>query len=69
MENNHFKQRVRTIKYGGIKYINNVPTDEINKYVSELPEKKRSSIAEVTQLLKDEGLISLIDEGESSPPC
>ncbi len=63
------KQRVRTIKYGGIKYINNVSTEKINNFVEQLPEDKRDSMAEVTQILKDEGLISLIPEDEPSPPC
>lgn len=69
MENRDFLQRVRTIKYGGIKYINNVPTEEINDFVEGLPEDKRNSMAEVTQMLKDQGLISLIPDDEPSPPC
>lgn len=69
MENRHSPQRVRTIKYGGIKYINNVSTEEINDFVADLPENKRSSMAEVTQLLKEQGLISLIPDDEPSPPC
>ncbi len=66
---NRIKQRVRTIKYGGIKYVNNVSEEKINSFVEQLPENKRDSMAEVTQILKDEGLISLIPEDEPSPPC
>ncbi|MFP4016321.1 MAG: hypothetical protein ACLFUI_04760 [Halanaerobiales bacterium] len=66
---NQIKQRVKTIKYGGIKYINNVPTEQISDFVDKLPDDKRSSMAEVTQILKEEGLISLIPDDEPSPPC
>ncbi len=55
--------------YGGIKYVNNVPRDEISSFIDSLPEEKRSSMAEVTQILKDEGLISIIPDDEPSPPC
>ncbi|MFW6035264.1 MAG: hypothetical protein ACOCRZ_03310 [Halothermotrichaceae bacterium] len=65
----YYKQRVRTLKYGGIKYVNNVSTEEINNFVNELPEEKRTSMAEVTQILNQEGLISLIPEDKPSPPC
>ncbi|MFP4660863.1 MAG: hypothetical protein ACLFPF_01610 [Halanaerobiales bacterium] len=66
---NQLNQRVRTIKYGGIKYVNNVSTEQINDFVENLPDEKRGSLAEVTQILKDEGLISLIPDDEPSPPC
>ncbi len=57
------------MRYGGIKYVNNVPRDEISSFIDSLPEEKRSSMAEVTQILKDEGLISIIPDDEPSPPC
>ena len=63
------RQRVRTIRYGGIKYVNNVPTEKISDFIDHLPEEKRSSMAQVTQILEDEGLISLIPDNEPSPPC
>ncbi|MFP4016450.1 MAG: hypothetical protein ACOCQO_01740 [Halanaerobiaceae bacterium] len=63
------KQKVKTMRYGGVKYINNVPREEIAHFIDELPEDKRDSMAEVTQILKDEGLISLIPDDEPSPPC
>jgi len=63
------KQKVRVMCYGGIKYVNNVPRDEISSFIDSLPEEKRSSMAEVTQILKDEGLISIIPDDEPSPPC
>ncbi len=69
MTKNVVKQKVRTIKYGGIKYVRNVSTDEINKFVLTLPEEKRESMADVTQILKDKGMITLIPEDEQSPPC
>lgn len=57
------------MRYGGIKYVNNVPRDEISSFIDSLPEEKRSSMAEVTQILKDEGLISIIPDDEPSLPC
>lgn len=57
------------MRYGGIKYVNNVPRDEISSFIDSLPEEKRSSMAEVTQILKDEGLIRIIPDDEPSPPC
>lgn len=63
------RQRVRTIRYGGIKYVNNVPTEKISDFIDNLPEEKRNSMAQVTQILQDEGLISLIPDDEPSPPC
>ncbi len=64
-----YKQRVRTIKYGGVKYVNNVPTEQINKFVDKLPEDKRMSMAQVTKILENEGMISLIHNDDFSPPC
>ncbi|NLM96359.1 MAG: hypothetical protein GX175_01845 [Halanaerobiaceae bacterium] len=63
------RQRVRTMRYGGIKYVNNVPFEKISDFIDHLPEEKRSSMAEVTQILHDEGLISLIPDDEPGPPC
>lgn len=58
------------IKYGGVMFENNVPPEEINKFVRELPESKRSSLFEVVKILDQAGLITLypdevttIDEG------
>ncbi len=67
------------MKYGGITFVNNVSEEEINKFVRELPEEKRDSLAEVTVELRNAGLIDLIpgkystidkdqeDEQESHP--
>ena len=63
------KQRVKTMRYGGIKYITNVPNEEISEFINNLPEDGRESMADLTQVLKDEGLISLIADDEPSPPC
>jgi len=63
------KQKVRVMRYGGIKYVHNVPREEISSFIDSLPEEKRSSMAELTQVLKDEGLISIIPDDEPSPPC
>lgn len=42
-------RKTRVIKYGGIKYVNNVPLEQINSFIEGLPEDKRSSMAEVTK--------------------
>jgi len=63
------KQKVRVMRYGGIKYVHNVPREEIISFIDNLPEEKRGSMAELTQVLKDEGLISIIPDDEPSPPC
>jgi len=46
-----------------------VPTEKISDFIDNLPEEKRNSMAQVTQILQDEGLISLIPDDEPSPPC
>lgn len=57
--------KTKYVKYGGIKFTNNVPPEEINKFVRELTPEKRSSLFEVIQILDREGLITL-DEHEVS---
>ncbi|MDS1029841.1 hypothetical protein RDV78_04895 [Bacillota bacterium LX-D] len=52
------------LKYGGIKFKNNVPPKEINEFVARLPEEKRGSLYQVAKELTDHGLITL--EGEFS---
>ena len=49
------------VKYGGIKFINNVSPAKINKYVRELPENQRHSLFQVVRRLDRDGLISLDD--------
>lgn len=47
------------LQYGGVKFWNNVPPEEINRFVRELPEDKKGSLFEVVQILDKEGLITL----------
>lgn len=49
------------VKYGGIKFVNNVPPDKINQFVEELPDEQRKSLFNVVKLLDEEGLITLED--------
>lgn len=51
------------LKYGGVKFVTNVPPQQINEFVTRLPEHKRSSLYEVAKELWDQGLIS-IKKGE-----
>lgn len=67
------------MKYGGVKFLNNVSEKEINLFIRDLPEEKRESLAEVTEELVKAGLIDIIpghystvdkdqeDEQESHP--
>ncbi|MCK8824077.1 hypothetical protein [Fuchsiella alkaliacetigena] len=45
-----------------MKVRNEVPIEEINDFILNLPEDKRDSWAEVTEILKEEGLISMEDD-------
>jgi uncharacterized protein (DUF2461 family) len=47
------------LKYGGVKFWNNVPPEEINRFVRNLPPEKKDSLFEVVQILEREGLITL----------
>ncbi|MDA8233493.1 MAG: hypothetical protein M0Z31_01550 [Clostridia bacterium] len=47
------------IKYGGVHFTNNVPPEEINNFVRQLPAEKRDSLFEVVKELEDAGLITL----------
>ena len=58
------------LRYGGAKFTNNVPPEEINRFVRNLPAKDRESMSKVVTILAREGLIALdrhnvssIDEG------
>lgn len=51
------------LKYGGDKFVNNVPPEQINEFVARLPEQQRSSLYEVAKELWDKGLIT-IKQGE-----
>lgn len=53
------------LKYGGVRFINNVPPREINRFVRELPDEKRSSMYEIAKELCDHGLITIY-EGQFS---
>lgn len=49
------------IKYGGMKFVNNVHPAEINRFVRTLPAEKRDSLFEVVHELDRAGLITLDD--------
>lgn len=49
------------VKYGGMKFVNNVPPAEINRFVRALPAGKRDSLFEVVRELDRAGLITLDD--------
>lgn len=48
------------LKYGGIKFVKNVSTEEINEFVNNLSVEKRKNLANVTMELKNAGMITLI---------
>lgn len=45
------------VKYGGIQFQRNASKEEINQFVNNLPDEKRESLSEVTQELRNAGLI------------
>ncbi|MGM0470937.1 MAG: hypothetical protein ACQEQI_01440 [Bacillota bacterium] len=47
-----------------MKVRNEVPIEEINQFILQLPENQRDSWSEVVQILEDEGMISM--EGDFS---
>lgn len=58
------------LRYGGMRFTNNVPPEEINRFVRRLPSEDRESMSKVVEILAREGLITLdrhhvssIDEG------
>lgn len=53
------------LKYGGVKFTNKASPEEINRFVMNLPENKRSSMYEIAKELSDHGLIE-IKPGEFS---
>lgn len=53
------------LKFGGVRFVNNVPPEKINQFVMKLPEEKRASLYSVAKELSDHGLIS-IQEGQFS---
>ncbi|ADL11842.1 hypothetical protein [Acetohalobium arabaticum] len=59
-----FKQIEQHMKFGGMKVRNEVPVEEINDFILNLPENKRDSWSEVVQILEDEDMITM--EGDFS---
>jgi hypothetical protein len=55
----------RYLKFGGVRFRNNVPPEEINTFVARLPAGKRVSLFQVAKELERAGLISL-EEGSLS---
>lgn len=52
---------IKFVKYGGMKFENNVPVNEINAFVSKLPPELKDSLFEVVKELNSAGLITLDD--------
>lgn len=49
-------------RFGGVKFRNNAPVEEINKFVRGLRAEERESLFEVLTRLQSEGLITIDDE-------
>lgn len=56
-KNEHYAQ------FGGTHFINNVPPEEINQFVRQLPMDKRDSLFEVLTELNNKGLITVQNDG------
>mgnify|MGYP001367556260 CR=1 FL=1 len=50
-------------RHGGVHFINNVPQEEINRFIRQLPAGKRESLFEVLTILNQEGLITIKNDG------
>ncbi|HEY8341842.1 MAG TPA: hypothetical protein VIK75_02375 [Calditerricola sp.] len=50
-------------RFGGVHFRNNVPPEEINRFVRELPEEKRASMFAVLSELERAGLITVLNDG------
>ncbi|GAB7387859.1 hypothetical protein BSNK01_16960 [Bacillaceae bacterium] len=50
-------------RHGGVHFRNNVPPEEINRFVLRLPAGKRESLFEVLQELQQAGLITVYNDG------
>ena len=64
------------LKYGGVKFTNNVSPKEINLFVRNLSPEKKDNLYEVIKELEDQGLITLHhefstidDEAMTHPGC
>jgi len=55
---------VNYLKYGGVKFVPNVPVSDINRFVDGLPRDQRGSIYSVASALKEQGLISVVSDGD-----
>ena len=49
-------------KYGGVHFVNNVSPEEINRFVNSLSDEEHCALYTMITLLREEGLISLIDD-------
>lgn len=47
------------LKFGGVKFHNNVSPEEINTFVARLPAERRGSLFQVAKELESAGLITL----------
>jgi hypothetical protein len=56
-KNDHYAQ------FGGTHFVNNVPPEEINQFVRQLPMDKRDSLFEVLTELNNKGLITVQNDG------
>ncbi|GAB6137822.1 hypothetical protein [Halanaerobaculum tunisiense] len=50
------------LKYGGVKFEYKTSEEEVREFINQLPEQKRESLAEVSEILEEEGLIELKSE-------
>lgn len=51
-------------KHGGVHFIKKASAEEINRFVSNLPDSKRENLFEVLDELDKAGLISIANDGE-----
>lgn len=54
------------VKFGGVKFENNVSPSEINEFVKNLPDSERQSLFKVIKRLEENGLITVDDSDLST---
>lgn len=54
------------VKFGGVKFENNVSPSEINDFVNNLPASERQSLFQVIKRLGENGLITIDDSDLST---
>jgi hypothetical protein len=62
MENKRSVQKDLYARHGGIHFKNNVPAEQINQFVKQLPDERRDNWFEVFSELETAGMITMVND-------